>query len=222
MTFGEKLKEARKKKGISQQVLADRLNVSQQMIAQYENDKRQPKSETKQKIADALGIDVYDLIEGGFGALNPVLPPNMQNANLDGARIDIFFLNTMMSRLANLDKSDPRYERTKDNLMALAASSGLEEYAEFVMQEIDNIAFVRVSHEEKEALQKNLDLLIIDLISSYNLLNLEGKKEAVKRVDELTQIPRYKKRSTESGSPDPDSPITLQDNQYGISLDGEI
>lgn len=61
MTTGENIKRIRKNKGITQKQLAERLNTSQQNLAQYENDKRNPKFETLKKIANALEVYVGEL-----------------------------------------------------------------------------------------------------------------------------------------------------------------
>lgn len=63
MTIGERIKDCRKKAGLSQKELGKKLNVSQQHIAQYENDKRMPKLETISKIAAALKVNINDLLE---------------------------------------------------------------------------------------------------------------------------------------------------------------
>lgn len=62
MTVGERIKAARKKKHLTQAILAERMNVSGAMIAQYEKGVRNPKYETIQKFADALGVEVVDLL----------------------------------------------------------------------------------------------------------------------------------------------------------------
>lgn len=62
MTTGERIQAARKEKGLSQQELGKRLGVSGSMIGQYENDLRNPKYDTLQKIADALGVQMGVLI----------------------------------------------------------------------------------------------------------------------------------------------------------------
>lgn len=59
-TFGEKLKEERLKKGISQKELGERMGVSQAMIAQYENGKRTPKQDTIMKICKSLDMNIRD------------------------------------------------------------------------------------------------------------------------------------------------------------------
>lgn len=61
MNIGEQIRNYRKKAGISQKELGERLEVSQQHIAQYENGKRIPKVETLEKIARALQVDVWEL-----------------------------------------------------------------------------------------------------------------------------------------------------------------
>lgn len=61
ITTGERIKQARKAAGLTQAELATILGVKYQMIGQYENGKRNPKKETIQKIADALGVDYQAL-----------------------------------------------------------------------------------------------------------------------------------------------------------------
>lgn len=62
MNIGERIREYRKKAGLSQKELGQKLDVSQQHIAQYESGKRTPKLDTIQKIADALSIPVNAFI----------------------------------------------------------------------------------------------------------------------------------------------------------------
>lgn len=63
MTTGARIKEARKAAGMTQAELANRLGVSQAMVAQYESDSRKPKHKTLQKIAEALETSVFSLME---------------------------------------------------------------------------------------------------------------------------------------------------------------
>ena len=61
MSFSERLKEERKNAGLTQAQLSKKLGITAQSYSQYETGKRNPKMETQQKIADALGIDIDDL-----------------------------------------------------------------------------------------------------------------------------------------------------------------
>ena len=59
MTFGEKIKDLRAQKGISQPELGKRVNVSTRTIASYEAGKSYPKSrEVYDRLAEVLGVDV--------------------------------------------------------------------------------------------------------------------------------------------------------------------
>lgn len=61
MTTGERIKAARKKKGLSQVQLGEMLGIPFQSISQWERDARNPKKETLRKIAQALDVSVADL-----------------------------------------------------------------------------------------------------------------------------------------------------------------
>lgn len=63
-TVSERIRRIRKEKGWTQAQFAEILSVSQQMIGQFENSKKPPKLETIQKIAAALGVTAFDLMEG--------------------------------------------------------------------------------------------------------------------------------------------------------------
>lgn len=116
MSTGELIKEYRLSKKMSQKKLGEKLGVSQQQIAQYECGTRVPKLDTIVKIANALDIDINELLD--IDRLHPI--------DYTTAIFDYDYL---------------RY------------------------------------HEIK---------------SLYDQLNDLGKKEAIKRIDELTQIDKYK------------------------------
>ena len=62
MTTGQLIKAARKKAGMTQKELGQRIGTTYQTLAQWENDLRNPKFETLQRIAAALGVPVQELI----------------------------------------------------------------------------------------------------------------------------------------------------------------
>ena len=62
MTIGDRIREFRKSRGLTQKELGERLGLSYQAIAQWENNLRKPKTETIIKIACALGIRYEDLV----------------------------------------------------------------------------------------------------------------------------------------------------------------
>lgn len=63
MTFGEKLKEARKEAGLSQEQLAQKLSVSRSAVAKWESDKGMPDVNNLKTIAQLLDISVDYLLD---------------------------------------------------------------------------------------------------------------------------------------------------------------
>ncbi len=61
MDYGANIKAARKAAGLTQKQLADRLGISFVNISQLENNQRTPSIVTLQRLADALGIHIFDL-----------------------------------------------------------------------------------------------------------------------------------------------------------------
>lgn len=62
MDYGANIKAARKAAGLTQKQLADRLGISFVNISQLENNQRTPSLVTLQRLADALGLHIFDLI----------------------------------------------------------------------------------------------------------------------------------------------------------------
>jgi len=61
MTIGEKIKTIRIQKGLTQEVLAEKTNVSTRTIQRIENNEVDPRSYTLEKIAEALGINFNEI-----------------------------------------------------------------------------------------------------------------------------------------------------------------
>jgi transcriptional regulator with XRE-family HTH domain len=58
----EKMREIREKQGLSQQELADRAGVVKSTIYEAEVGRRIPRIQTLEKLADALGVEIVDLL----------------------------------------------------------------------------------------------------------------------------------------------------------------
>lgn len=71
MTTGQLIKAARKKAGMTQSQLAEKLNIPYQSIGQWERDVRKPKLETLNRIAAALDIQTSQLLEPSSDVLSP-------------------------------------------------------------------------------------------------------------------------------------------------------
>lgn len=69
MKIGDRIKQIRLSKNISQKQLASILNIPVSTLANYENNHREPKIETLKKIANALNIKLTDLMNDDLGTL---------------------------------------------------------------------------------------------------------------------------------------------------------
>jgi len=145
MTVGEKIKYIRKEKGLTQKELGIILgDISQQQIGQWETGKANPKIETLEKIANALGVSV-----------------------------SVF-----------RDFSEYK-QNIIDNSPALSA------YQRLGYLDSETLAQDSLRHSMIESLDMTEDKQ--ELIYNYNKLNESGQTEARKRIQELTEIPKYQK-----------------------------
>lgn len=69
MTFNERLKELRERKGLSQVALADKLGVSKSAVSMYERGERNPDFETLEIIADFFNVDMNYLLGKDDGSV---------------------------------------------------------------------------------------------------------------------------------------------------------
>lgn len=123
VTTGQRIKAARKKAGMTQAELAQKLEIPFQSISQWERDIRNPKYETIKRIATALQVNWTDLVpeeEQGSAIAIDIIgraglkirdldTPNFSEAdskpkaptiNLDSIPTDDL-INTLKSRVAN-------------------------------------------------------------------------------------------------------------------------
>lgn len=97
MTIGERIKQARKAKGIKRRELAEKIGTTPQTICRYEADGRRPKVDAMLKIAEALNIPVSELL----GEPRPTTPTDHTEARL----------NQLMEECGELISTAARYRR---------------------------------------------------------------------------------------------------------------
>ena len=97
MTIGERIKQARKAKGISQRELGAILGCKQQNLAQYENGKRNMNVNSLLKIAEALHVPASSLIDEP----KPTTPTDHTESRL----------NQLMEECGELISASARYRR---------------------------------------------------------------------------------------------------------------
>ena len=73
MTLGEKIREARRKCGFSQEQLAEKMSVSRSAIAKWETDKGLPDVGNLKMLARLLNVSVDHLLDEGETADSPAI-----------------------------------------------------------------------------------------------------------------------------------------------------
>ncbi len=63
MSFGQKLRSARKKRGMTQKELAEAVGAKHNSVSNWEKDLNRPDTDTIRRICDALGVDANELFE---------------------------------------------------------------------------------------------------------------------------------------------------------------
>lgn len=74
MTFGEKLQKLRAREGLSQDALAELLNVSRQAVSRWERDETMPETEKVVRISDHFHVTTDYLLKDGPEHFPPGLP----------------------------------------------------------------------------------------------------------------------------------------------------
>ena len=159
MTFGEELKEARKKAGMTQEELAAAVYTTKTAISRYENNRRVPNGKIFVRLSIVLGHN-FDMLRMA------------ELAGVSGAEYHL----GVEDAFDWLDKvfDDENHPANKSDPLTPD------------------------EREEQEAMKVKL------LDTFVNKLNREGKIEALKRLDELAQISKYKNRKRKKSKPSRD------------------
>lgn len=161
MTTGSAIRIARNKAGLTQKELADKLGIPYQSIGQWENDKRNPKFETLEKIAAALNTSVYVL-----------LSPVVNDHYLRG-----FLLPALVAENLNIE--------VEDVVNALSSPDSVsKELRERVMA---TYWWLTGDSQFDPRLKDHFQTIIYYL----DALNEAGIEKAIERLEELTEIPKY-------------------------------
>ncbi|MBQ1303776.1 MAG: helix-turn-helix transcriptional regulator, partial [Erysipelotrichaceae bacterium] len=75
-SFGARLAELRRQHNLTQNDIADRLNISAQAVSKWENDLTSPDIDTLLKLADIFNISTDELL--GKNKIEPVYLPTEQ------------------------------------------------------------------------------------------------------------------------------------------------
>jgi len=108
MTFGEKIKDARKHKNLTQKQLADLIGAAHNSVSDWENDKNKPDPDTIELLCGALNIAPNYLLGKNEDALSPFdreLLNKFHNKLDDTGRNNvIYIMNSEIQRVKQLNQ----------------------------------------------------------------------------------------------------------------------
>ena len=175
-TIGERIKSARKERGLTQKGLAAQVGVPYQTIQYWENGRRNPKIDNLQKVADALDTDVNWLLRGSVAQQQAEFARHVLHKKSGAAKLSEVnqVFNTASDKSAETAGSE-----TATAQMSLWAADGLSETSSEMAT--------------PEPAGSVLSPLEVQLLEHFRSLNAAGQSVAVERLGELAQLPAYKK-----------------------------
>lgn len=182
MTVGERIKAARKKAGMTQKELADKLGIPYQGISQYERGVRNPKIDTLEKIADSLGVTLEELLSARTQGIPPA-----------------YSLPIESGMVATLDWHARKNHRTLAQEIDIAIDTYLDDLA--AMGELGD-EYYTPEGENKRKIEETQWRVYFELKEIVDLLNDTGLQKVMSFARDLTKISEYQKdfsQPSESG-----------------------
>lgn len=186
MTVGEKIRSSRIDAGLTQKELGDKMGVDSATVGKYERGILNPKKETIQKFATALGVDYYTLDSESFATdkLSPIFILDKRMREFLERQMAIGATITLQSAQEEWDKLIQELMKVKCEISEAELRNAVPLYSEDDLRQL----IEKINWEAGEAARAEEEK---KLLEKFRRLNKTGKKVAVERVEELTQIPKY-------------------------------
>lgn len=178
----EKMRKLRKSAGLTQEDLAKTLGVNRATVSKYENGLITPSIDQLEAIANALSVAPFDIME-----------PEVRDVFFSGYN---FLYQTRRSRAA---KTEDEWEEAEDDAISLV--DYFDELDKFGQKRA--LACVRAATGRPPIIDAEPPHDIDLTVTALYQLNPTGQMEARKRVEELTEIPRYRAETTPQSTPAP-------------------
>lgn len=210
-TMGERIRENRKRAGLTQEQLAKKIGVSMMSIRRYEKDERIVTNDTLQKIADALDVKISDIKYDGAAKSFTELYTRLEE---DGVKLSPEEAYKMHKRqvIAAFDKLGPEDQKEVAQQLRSAVYDGEDGYPahKFKFSVHKRQGFESLSPEgQKKYLAEEWGRLsesTQDALKSIEQLSTEGLKKLAEYAADLAKIPDYQK------SPQPSSEAPQEPN----------
>lgn len=188
MTIGQKIQNFRKEKGYTQKQLAEKCGVATGTIQQYELNKREPRQEQLRKIADALEVELWEIVE-----LDQMdIETRIQQIKKMVAQLTPEGLEEYNRLVTEAIKTAPRQIDPNTGQPLKEPTKFTDVSTTYAPQEAYELLHSLIDREgmddrEREEVSQHLKRIL----DSYKRLNEIGRKKAVERIEELYMIPKY-------------------------------
>lgn len=136
MTTGERIRNARKKAGLTQRELAEKLKISEQGISQWETGARNPKLGTIKEIADALDVPFKLLLSEDKEERSNPMSKNDDTTNLAALGA---VLGTMGTNRGTMIVGEEKRDADKSCAKALAYMAGTMEALSDIVKALKSV-----------------------------------------------------------------------------------
>ena len=164
MNTGEKIKKIRKMQGLTQRELANKLGTTPQNLAQYENNKRNPKYWTLQKIAEVLNVSLEELL------------PDSDYNNLLGDKAALAY-STVLEQIMGLrgytfgitEDTDELYISYPDGILKIE-----NEVADRLLEQVESFTDFKLQELKKEYINNFIPKRFFDY--AHRITKIENAK----------------------------------------------
>lgn len=237
--LGTRIRTVRQAKGMSQEELAQAVGLTKAAISRYEAGKRSPSYSQLRRIADTLGVHVFDLMDPdglldkskvlvrkSGQALSPdtvALPDELKDLAAGGPRYiyDKLTDEGKSLLLAQFSRINGAKARTRINTaldqMTPEGQSRVADYAEDILPRYRNTTSEDSARESAEWFRKAASSGE-EVLAEFIRHRRQESGEQPTATPESTPVPTGGKDTT----PPPDAPETLPEGTSDISSDEEI
>lgn len=211
MKMNEKIKSRREELGLTLQDIGDFIGVSKATVQRYESGEiKNLKLESTEKLAIILNVSPVYLMgwekslpdnDQEYGKETTLLSPDRLNEtrkdNFNMINVEESLKELILSKYKSLREFTIKIEMpysTLDTILKRGVDKANIINILKICNEL-NISIDKLANgiiESKNSTNSNLSQKETTLLTNFNKLNETGKDEAIKRVEELTEISRYK------------------------------
>lgn len=189
MTTGERIRAARLRSGMTQRELAERLKISSAGIGQWENNVRNPKLSTLQKMAEVLNVNYQDLLGDDKKTPEPFVCVNL----LDKEKADEILKELESVKSEAEANGSPFTDTQRDEWIINRVQKAMQDDPGLDLRTLFNRISERIGHTTSTSIDET-DQLVQEIVEIIQTMNLDGRMAALHHVRELSKIPDYQKK----------------------------